>query len=194
MHKKHFVHILNTLIFMSLGGISTHSLAAPAYAQLSSSLDQVATGDTVNTGMVVALQNQDAISGIGWDPKKNELTIKEDGIYFLMATAEVGADQTTQFAKAGKIYLWYEVNKKPIPNSGNWVDAVPSERSKTITDQMVLPLKAGDVLVVKYMSTSQSLGLITSTGNEPIPASPGLTFSIFKTDSSSLINNPSAKK
>lgn len=195
MRKNHFLHVLNTLIFLSLGCISTHSLAAPAFAQLSSNRDQVPDGDNTAVGTVIVLQNQDALAGMGWDPKTNQLTIKEDGVYFLSMTAEVGIDPAvTRFAKAGNVYIWYELNKKPIPNSGNWIEATPNERAQHIHDQMVLPLKAGDVLVLKYKSNAQSVGLVTSTGNDPIPDSPGLTFSIFKTDSTSVVNNASTKK
>lgn len=190
MIKKYFVTLLNIFVFVA-AVIFTHTntmaqaqntaTQSATYAQLSSKEDQVASPDSINTPTVVIMENQDAISNMGWDPKTNELIIKKDGVYFIAAVAQAGSRESAKnIIKGGDIYLWAELNKKTIPNSNTWTFAAPTARAKSLVNQMVIPLKAGDRLRTVYSSSSPSMGLITFPATEKWPASPGITLTVFK--------------
>lgn len=176
--KRYIVNFSVILLLAFNGG----TVAAEAiYAQLSSRQDQLATMDTINKGIVVEINNVDSIAGMSFDAKTNELAVKEEGIYFLMAVAQVGArEYAGAIVKGGDIYFWIEMNKKAIENSANWIFASPSARAHTIVDQMILPCKKGDLIRFKFATSSPSMGLITFGATEKWPASPGITLSVYK--------------
>jgi hypothetical protein len=179
MRKQGFIFILNLL--MSLLSLHANAVATPVYAQLSSSHDQLTTVDTLNQGIVCILENYSSIDGMSFDPKKNEISVQEDGVYFIMVVGQMGArEYAKEIVKGGDIYFWMEMNDKPIENSGSWVFASPTARAHTIVDNVIISCKKGDRILSKFSTSSPSMGLITFDATEKWPASPGLTLSIFK--------------
>lgn len=161
--------------------LSTHGYTAPAiYAQLSSSTDQVTTLDNLNSGIIGKMENIDGINGIGWDQATNEITVKEDGVYFIMAVAQIGARESAKVVKGGDIYFWLECNNQFVPKSGNWTFAGPDSRAHSLTNQAIIPLKSGDKIRVMFASSAPEMGMITFKRTEKWPAAPGISFSMWK--------------
>jgi len=170
--------------FLSVGFAQPASTGT-VYAQLASTDDQLATFDTINQAIPIDIQSVDAISEMEWDPKNDKLTIKEDGIYFIMAVLQVGArENSTNIVKGGDIYFWLEQNGTAVADSGSWVFASPSSRAKTITSQTVMPLKQGDALRFIYSSSAPSMGLLTIAGEKNRPSSSGISVTVFKLNDS----------
>jgi len=180
--KKQWV-IFACSLLVSLFSLNASDVAASKshYVQLSSRQDQLATIDEINKGIVVILENMDGIEGMGFDTKTNEVSIQEEGVYFCMAVAQVGArEYVGGIVKGGDVYFWLERNRKAIENSGSWVFASPTSRSHTIVDQLILSCKKGDLIRCKFATSSPSMGLITFAATEKWPAAPGITLSIYK--------------
>lgn len=160
--------------------IGTHVFASP-YLQISSSGDQTTTMDTLNRGIVVAMDKPDEISGLEWDTKSHGVTVKEDGVYFIMSVAQMGArESATDIVKGGDVYFWFVLNDKPIPNSSDWIFVSPTAKAHTIVGQMVISLKAGDKIYMKFASSAPSVGLISFPATELWPASPGVSLTMYK--------------
>lgn len=158
------------------------ALASPAvYAQISSNQDQLTTADNINRGIVAQIQKVGSVAGINFDSKKNEIIVQEDGVYFLMAVAQMGArEEAGNIVKGGDIYFWVDLNDKAIEESGSWIFASPSARAHTIVEQMIQPLKKGDRIRFKFAANSPSMGLITFDSTEKWPSSPGISVSMYK--------------
>lgn len=157
------------------------SLQAAPYIQLASTKDQLVSAGSENQPMVVMMDSQDGMAGIGWDPSKNEITVQEDGLYFVMAVAQIGKrDMPTAPTQAGEIFFWYEVNGAPVQDGGNWIVSSPASPAKTIVDQMATPLKAGDKLVCKFTSSTAQYGLIAYSATNMRANAPGITFTMYK--------------
>jgi hypothetical protein len=179
MKNKLFLlmYVFGALIFTF---VTNDVSAAVVYAQFSNRQDQLSTMDNINQGIIAIMENVDGIQGMGFDAKKNEILVKEDGVYFLMVVAQIGARETASgIVKGGDIYFWPELNDKAIDNSGSWVFASPTARAHTIVENTILPLKKGDRIRFKFSSSSPSMGLITFDATEKWPASPGLAISIY---------------
>lgn len=149
------------------------------YAQLSDATDQT---PTTTSPAVVKFDTQDSINGIGHDLKKPEdLTILEDGVYFVLAAGQVGR-------KSGSLLrfidLWLHVNGKNLPNTTVRASAPASlfvGDTFVLITQAVIPLKRGDVLnVMQSVSVeNEGLGLIVSKP-EKEPLIPSIIFTIYK--------------
>jgi hypothetical protein len=178
MPKRYLSSLLLLMLFVS----GTHAYGAFAdYLQISNSEDQLTTMDNLNKGIVVILDKPDGISGISWDPKTNEAGINQDGVYFIMAVAQMGArESASDIVKGGDAYLWFELNKKPIANGSNWIFVSPTAKAHTIVDQLAMAFKAGDKIRIKLASSSPSVGLITFPATELWPASSGISLTIYK--------------
>jgi len=149
------------------------------YAQLSDSTDQT---PPTTTPTLVKFDTQDAINGIGHDIKKSgEISILEDGVYFVLAAGQVGR-------KSGSLLrfidLWLRVNGKDLPNTTVRASAPASlfvGDTFVLIVQAALPLKKGDSLNVMQTVSAEhdGLGLIVSKPeNEPLI--PSIIFTIFK--------------
>ena len=150
-------------------------------AQLSSSEDQVTTEETIDSPLVIKMQHINSINNMGWDTHTNQLTIKEDGYYFIMAVAQVGARETaSNILRGGNIYIWFVLNEKEVPDSGAWTFASPSSRAKMIVEQQALHLRAGDVMMFKFSTSAPGMGLLTFPATQYWPESAGIELTIYK--------------
>jgi len=157
------------------------TLAAIPYAQLSSSKNQITSEEDINKNIPIIMQNINYIEGLSWDNKENKLSISEDGMYFIMAVAQMGSRESAKLNdKGGDAFYWFEINGKPVKDSSEWVHISPSAKSNTVITQYILPLKKGDSLQFIYSTTAASIGLVTFRGTEYRPSSAGLTLSVFK--------------
>jgi hypothetical protein len=175
-------YLLNTfgVLALAIASISVQLEALP-YIQLASGKDQLATASTENTPMVVVMSNNDGISEMGWNASKNEITVQKDGVYFVMAVAQVGAKETaTGITKGGHINFWFELNGAPMTDGDNWIFASPTARAKTIVNQTVMAFKAGDVLRCRFSSSTAQFGLLAYPATDAMGAAPGVTFTMYK--------------
>ena len=175
----------------SVQGYAQISPNGTIYAQLESTGDQLATADNVNQGIPIQMQTIDGIAGMEWDSANNKLQVKEDGVYFIMAVAQVGArESAADIVKGGDIYFWFELNGKPFPNSGSWVFASPKSRSKTLTEQMVMSLKQNDTLRFMFSASGPSMGLLSAPAEKNQPSAGGMSLTLFKIEGSSAPLQP----
>jgi len=180
MCNNKILTITLTIFLTLLTGLSQTAMAATPYAQLASNQTQLA--DTINQGIVATLQNVDNLEEIDWDKEENKLIIKEDGVYFVMAVAQVGAREygSALSDNGGDLSFWFALNDKVIANTGTWHHVSPQSKSNTIVDQYALPLKKGDALSFMFSASTTSIGMVTFRGTETRPSSPGLSVSVFK--------------
>jgi hypothetical protein len=171
---------LQWILFIGLVCFHSLALASPVYAQLFSTVEQTATPDTVNQPIPILLQISN-ISGMAWDASSNKLSIKQDGVYIIMAGIQAGANEQAQnIIKGGDIYYWINLNNAPIPNTSSWVFASPQSRSKNISSIWIAPFKAGDSLQFMYASSASSMGIIGKVAMKNFPGAPGATVGVFK--------------
>ena len=121
----------------------------PVYAQLSSMTTQLPKEGP----LTVEMENNDALNGLGHDPKakSGDITIKEDGVYFVVAAIQVGKKEgdTEDF-----VDVWIKQNGKDVDNSG-CRQAVPDPKYTTVlVSQGIAECKAGDVLNVNISASA----------------------------------------
>ena len=148
----------------------------PVYAQLSSMTTQLPKEGP----LTVQMENNDALNGLGHDPKEknSDITIKEDGVYFVVAAIQVGKKEgdTEDF-----VDVWIKQNGKDVDNSG-CRQAVPDPKFTTVlVSQGIAECKAGDVLNVDISASApgKGLGIVASSpkGEATIPS---IILSVFK--------------
>lgn len=181
--------ISSVVVCIALSTVTSLYAGPLVYMELTSDQSQTTTMDNLNQPVVIALNPPDEISGLSVDLKSNEVVVHEDGVYFMVATVQMGVrESASDIVKGGDVYFWFERNKVPILNSTNWIFVKPSSRSNTITNQLAVSFKAGDRITLKFTSSTPSVGLISFPATERWPAAPGLSFTMYK-----LGEIPSAK-
>lgn len=170
-HNKIFSFFL-AVFFLCMGNMH-HLNASYAYAQLSSLTSQV---PPISGNALVQIDSVDAISNMEMTPDKQSIIIKEDGFYFVLATAQVGSiDQTT----TGYVDVWLVVNKKAVPRTNSRKTIEQPTETGMVFNQTILSLKAGDQIGSRYSASGPSLGIVfLQPDNEPAITS--FTFTIFK--------------
>jgi hypothetical protein len=137
-------------------------LAAATYANLTS---LTTITPTSSKGSLVKFDSVEAIKGFDLASAKNKLIVKQDGMYFIIISAQIGA---TSPEATGYVDVWLSKNGKPIPNSTGRTAILDSTATYTLVIQSILPLKNGD-MIENYLSASgPSLGCIyMQPDNEP---------------------------
>jgi hypothetical protein len=126
----------------------------------------------------VNLNSVDAAKNIDHD--KGTVTVKEDGVYFLIAAGQAGV--TKAGAKAN-VKLWMRVNGKDVDNS-NTEQALTTGTTAVLVCQGLAELKAGDKVQLHQSATGPDVGMVASTpAGEPVI--PSMIFSIFQVTASS---------
>ena len=137
-------------------------LSAAAYANLTSLTTLTPTS---SKGSLIKFDSIEVIKGFELNPAKNKLFVKQDGIYFIIISAQVGA--TSPEAK-GDVDVWFSKNGKPIPNSTGRTSITNSTSTYTLVIQSILPLKMGDTIENYLSASGPSLGCIfVQPDNEP---------------------------
>ena len=139
------------------------------YAQLSSTQSQ--TAETSPT--LVSLNSVDASNKV--DQDKGTITVKEDGVYFVMAAGQAGA---TKEGGKGSVKLWMRVNGRDVDNS-NTEQSLPTGFTGVLVCQGLAELKAGDKIALYQSSTGTGVGMAASTPKGE-PTVPSMIFSLFK--------------
>ena len=166
--------------------------AAAAYGQLSSLVSQVPASAGTN---YVKMDQTDEILNLALSPKKDQIIIKEDGVYLIIASGQVGAISSEA---SGYMDIWFVKNGKPVPNSGCRMTISDATQTAVLISQISLTLKAGDAIAAGYSTNTASLGFIfIQPDNEP--AIPSYLCSIIKISESApsaapTVSKPSAKK
>jgi hypothetical protein len=153
-------------------GLALFSSSAWAsnYAQLSSLDNQ--TGDS---SKVASLDTVDGIEGMSHN--KTSVTVKQAGIYFVMAAGQVGS---TSKEASGNVDLWLTHNGKALSNSNTRYMVRDGNDTNVLISQTILKLKAGDSIGVGYSGTNSALGLISTAASNGEPAIPSIIFSMHK--------------
>ncbi|MDB5307427.1 MAG: exported protein of unknown function [Gemmataceae bacterium] len=139
------------------------------YAQLSSTETQAADGAPHG----ITLNSTDAAKGI--ENAKGIVTLKEPGVYFVIAAGQVGA--TAQDGK-GSVKLWMKQNGKDVDNS-NTEQTVTEGYTAVLVCQGVVEAKGGDKLELIESATGKGVGMVASKpAGEPVV--PSMIFTAFK--------------
>jgi hypothetical protein len=143
------------------------------YAQLSSTETQEATA----APKLITMNSTDAAKGI--ENAKGVVTVKEAGVYFVIAAGQVGA---TAPEGKGSVKLWMRQNGKDVDNS-NTEQSISGAYTSVLVCQGVVEAKAGDKLELVQAASGKGVGLVmTKPANEPVV--PSMIFSAFKVSDS----------
>lgn len=150
--------------------------AAVAYAQLSSLQHQIPPS---SNSMPIIMEIVHEMKNFELGPKKDRLIVKEDGIYFFIASGQIGAVRPDA---TGNIDLWFVKNGIWIPDSACRESLDKGNSAGLAISQFVTHLFAGDTISTHFATSRASLGLVPiEPKDEPMIAS--FLFSIFKLNS-----------
>lgn len=156
--------------------VSKGAPPGPLYAQLSSSTSQKAS----LTGALVSMDSNDALSGLDHDDKGKgvDITIKTDGVYFMVAAIQVGKEKGDA---DDYIDVWMKQNGKDVDNSGCRQMIKDPKFTTVLVCQGIAECKAGDKFNVVISSNSADSGVgIVKIAPKGEPAIPSIIFSIYK--------------
>jgi hypothetical protein len=179
--------LISSLSITAFGAVLMTSLATsqvglaagppgPIYAQLSSSMSQKAT----QNGTLVTMDSNDALSGLDHDDKGKgtEITIKTEGVYFMVAAIQVGKEKGEA---DDYIDVWMKQNGKDVDNSGCRQIIKDPKFTTVLVCQGIAECKAGDKFNVVISSNSPDDGVgIVKIAPAGEPAIPSIIFSIYK--------------
>ena len=147
--------------------------ASSSFAELASFLQASSTEEQLATDTKPNVVRMMMDTGAGLTNKTGVVTIHFEGMYFLMAAAQVGGKT------AGSVRLWIRINGKNVVNS-NTEQAIPDASfTAVLVSQGVQLLREGDTVEVVYSGSAPGLGLIVKKP-EGEPAVPSIIFSAFK--------------
>ncbi len=148
----------------------------PIYAQLSSSMNQLASVG----GTLVTMDSNDALGGLGHDDKGKsaDIIIKTEGVYFMVAAIQVGK---TKGDGDDYIDVWMKQNGKDVDNSGCRQAIKDPKFTTVLVCQGIAECKAGDKfnVVISANSADNGVGII-KIAPKGEPAIPSIIFSIYK--------------
>jgi hypothetical protein len=147
--------------------LSAFKVAGNAYAQLSTGKTQISAEPKA-----ITLESTDAASEI--DNSDGTITIKQSGVYFLIAAGQVGGSGN------GTVQLWLRQNGADVDNS-NAEQTVTNGSTSVLVSQGVMTLQAGDKLQLMQCAKGD-VGMIASTPSGE-PAIPSMILSIVRVDS-----------
>ena len=148
-----------------------------AYAQLSSMKTQIPPS-TKPTPLI--MDNVDLLHNFELSSKRDKLTTKVPGMYFVVASGQCGSFNKTN---TGYNDLWFVKNGVAIPNSNCRMSTDNPISLSVLITQFLIELKPGDTIEANFSASSPSLGfMFTQPDNEP--ANSSFHFSIFKIDGS----------
>jgi hypothetical protein len=172
---KHYLYLFMCLLAIGASSVTTSEAYAESsnvYAQLSSMNNQFPRGT-----QLITLEKIDKLSGI--DHAEAKITIKEPGIYFVMAAGQAGVDKN-QTTAGGFVDLWLIRNGLDEPNSGVRQFLETPQSTSVIVSQNILVFKAGDVLSLGYSASRPFHGFISIDSNNTQPSIPSMILSIYK--------------
>lgn len=166
--------LLLLLYFFKLG-----MLDAGSYAQLSSLNNQIPSSPGRHA---VILDHAELIKNFEMGPKKDLLIAKEEGVYFVIASGQIG---TTRENAIGNLDLWFSKNGKAIPNSNCRQSLETPGSTSILISQFIVNLLPGDTISALFATSRPYLGFVCiKPENEPVI--PSVLFSIFKLDGGPL--------
>lgn len=164
------------LTSLAIPQVSMGAPPGPMYAQLSSSMSQKAS----LTGTLVTMDSNDALGGLEHDDKGKgaDVTIKADGVYFMVAAIQVGKEKGDA---DDYIDVWMKQNGKDVDNSGCRQAIKDPKFTTVLVCQGIAECKAGDKFNVVISSNSADSGVgIVKIAPKGEPAIPSIIFSIYK--------------
>lgn len=174
MVQKKRSHGLIAFLLVSLFTFYASDLCAQAaYAQLSSFQNQVPTSSGPKP---IVMEVVDVMQHFELGPTKDHLIVKEEGIYFFIASGQMGSLRKNV---TGTLNLWFVKNGVGIPDSNCQESVDKTKSTSLVISQFATHLAAGDTIAAHFSANRPQLGLIYITP-EGEPAIPSFLFSIFK--------------
>ena len=153
------------MLVASVGGAS-----ATSWIQASSTEEQVASDPKPK---VVTMNSTDGAKNIKME--KGVIRVNENGSFFLMAAAQVGAKTK------GVVRMWMRVNGKDVDNSNTEQFIADANSTTVLVCQGVAELKRGDRIEVVYSGSEPGAGLVVKKpAGEPVV--PSIIFSGWRID------------
>jgi len=137
------------------------------FVQLSSSVSQTPGIAT----MTAVLENVDQIAGLQVDSAHKKVTVKEAGLYFILANGRIGTPVITLRGYSGMFLMR---NGVEIPHTRANYSSQNKVMTTNLCAQTVLSLKKGDHISVGISSDSPNFGLTASHD------APSITFTMYK--------------
>lgn len=147
--------------------------AEEAYAQLSSLQHQIPPS---SNAMPVVMEIVHEMKNFELGPKKDSLIVKEDGVYFFIASGQIGAVRPNA---TGNIDLWFVKNGIGIPDSTCRESLDKGNAAGLAISQFVTYLSKGDTVSTHFATSRPALGLAPIEPKDE-PMIPSFLFSIFK--------------
>ena len=160
--------------------LSIIKVADDAFAQLSSGQAQAGSpyGQLIMLDQTDAARKVENVTGtMSMAINKGSITIRQDGIYFLIAAGQVGS---TDGKGTGSVRLWLRQNGLDVGKS-NTEQTITSKYTTVLVSQGVGEAKQGDNLQLFQSARGTGVGLI-ATSPKGEPAVPSMIFSLVKVD------------
>ncbi|NNM43803.1 MAG: hypothetical protein HKM07_05620 [Chlamydiae bacterium] len=133
-----------------------------SYVQISSYITQTPTS---GVGSSVKMEIVDAMKGFEHSSDKRKLICKQKGLYFAIASGQVGAANP---GALGYVDCWFMKNGESLSNSNNRQTINSSSYTGCLISQFIMDLDVGDSLEVVFSASGPSLGFIyIKPDNEP---------------------------
>lgn len=147
-----------------------------AYAQLSSLQNQIPSS---SRSRPVQMEIVHEMKNFELGPKKDSLIVKEDGVYFFIASGQIGSEKNNA---TGNVDIWFVKNGIGIPDSTRRESLDKNNSAGLAISQFATHLSAGDTIATYFATSRPLLGLVAiEPEGEPKIAS--FLFSIFKLNS-----------
>ncbi len=166
--------MIRYLLFLIAASVSVYG-EETAFAQLSSISTQI---PPTNQSASLFAETVDMIQNFDLNAKKDKLTAKVEGVYFIIASGQCAS---LNKASTGYLDIWFVKNSKPIPNSNCRLSVDRPISTTVLITQFLVSLSPGDTIGTDFSASAPNLGfMFTQPDNEP--ANTSFFFSIFKVD------------
>ena len=172
MNKLKQMGLLSCALVMGFLHVSAYAKGVGAYIQLSSSVTQAARGAT-NVATFDTVAGKQGIEQI-----RDKVTFHEDGIYFVMASGQIGGMEHDSTA-TGNVDLWMFQNGKPLPNTTSR-QSVSRGATSALIIQNVVSVKAGDTVGIGFSANNPLLGLLFLPATQNVPAISSIVLTVYK--------------
>lgn len=167
------------LLLLCFFKLEVLTLDAGAHAQLSSLKNQIPSSWGEHS---IIMDHVELIKNFEMGPKNDHLVAKEAGIYFVIASGQMG---TTRENVIGNLDLWCAKNDIAIPNSNCRQSFETSGSTSILISQFVVNLLPGDKISTWFATSRPFLGFVCIKPKSE-PVIPSVLLSIYKIDGGSL--------
>lgn len=166
--------VWSALLFLFPLAVSAQDTVT-AYAQLSSIKSQIPSSPRP---MPLVMDSVDVLHNFELNSKRDKLTAKVGGVYFVIASGQCGSVNKTD---TGYLDLWFVKNSEPVPNSNSRMSIDNPISISILVTQFIVSLVPGDTISSNFSASGPAVGFIFSQPDNE-PANTSFLFSIFKID------------